>query len=212
MGCGTWVSMFAATSVLRVEEMVPDRATRWWRVRAPCPECTEQMTLRGRDPGLFQGCDVHGFWIDADAIEHTGLVRGVDRQALARKRENEDALAAERKLLHSIEQARAQKKAQKQRTEAALDRKLGTPRPAAAAVTAPMRAPRPKPPAPTPAAPSPAVPDLGEEAKTLSYREAEIVRLARALRSGRFETIAETILALTDRIAVLEQRLGEQKR
>src|SRR5438045_3372045 len=50
--CGTWLSAFAADIVLSATERTPNRATRWWRRREPCPQCDEQMLLYGEEPGL----------------------------------------------------------------------------------------------------------------------------------------------------------------
>ena len=82
-GCnGVWVSAFAATEVLSAEELRPDPVTRWWRVREPCPSCGEKMVLRGIEPGLFQGCDLHGYFVDGDAVESAHVTQRLD-QAVA---------------------------------------------------------------------------------------------------------------------------------
>ncbi|MGE0547992.1 MAG: hypothetical protein AB7O24_28705 [Kofleriaceae bacterium] len=96
LGCGTWVSAFASTIVLTEVDRRSQGVTKWWRVREACPLCKEQMTLRGEQPGLLQGCDLHGFWIDADTIAHTGLANGVDQQALDRLRNDPQRIEAER--------------------------------------------------------------------------------------------------------------------
>ena len=122
--CGTWVTAFAATEYLRPQETVHDPVTRWWKVRAPCLVCGEQMTLRGDDPGFFQGCDGHGFWIDAEVVEHTGLARGVDLARLERKRADDkqvEAAAAERE---QAELARARDREAKHRAEAEVAKKI----------------------------------------------------------------------------------------
>ena len=116
--CGTWVSTFASTEVLTAAERVENRQIRWWRVRAPCPVCTEQMTLRNSEPGLFQGCDAHGFWIDADTIQHTGLARGVDEPALERKRNDRGRMEAEHEAIQHAETVTAEQKLQAARREA----------------------------------------------------------------------------------------------
>src|SRR5687768_2573386 len=74
--CGTWVSAFAASEVLTDNDRLENWLTRWWRVREPCPYCGDKMNLCGRDPGLLQGCLLHGYFIDKDVVEHTGLGRG----------------------------------------------------------------------------------------------------------------------------------------
>src|SRR5687767_6494222 len=93
---GTWVTAFAATEVFAADELRPDPVTRWWRVREPCPACGDKMVLHGKDGGLFQGCELHGYFIDADAIEHTKLGKGIDHAALERKRGDRERVDAER--------------------------------------------------------------------------------------------------------------------
>lgn len=93
--CGTWVSAFAAELVLTDEDRRRDPVKRWWRVLEPCPRCDDKMGLYGSEPGLLQGCELHGFWIDADTIAHTGLGRGVDVEAIERKRADPDEVDAE---------------------------------------------------------------------------------------------------------------------
>jgi hypothetical protein len=78
------------------------------------------MTLRGHAPGLFQGCDGHGFWIDADAVAATGLGRGVDEAALARKHDDEAAVAAAQAQREAAEHARDEERLDRERREAAL--------------------------------------------------------------------------------------------
>jgi hypothetical protein len=104
-GCGTWVSMFAASEVLTETDRRPDPITRWWRMREPCPECGDKMVLCGDDPVLLQGCEIHGYFIDADTIAKTGLARGVDHAALETKRDDPDRVDAERERLWQLEQA-----------------------------------------------------------------------------------------------------------
>ena len=120
-GCGTWVSLFAATEVLTKIDRKPDPVTRWWRVRAPCPVCSDKMALCGANPGYLQGCAIHGYFIDADTIQHTGLARGVDEAALERKRNDPDRVDAERIAVLQEEEARAQRKAEDQARAAELD-------------------------------------------------------------------------------------------
>ncbi len=117
-GCGTWLTAFAARHLLTDDERRADRITRWWRVRAPCPMCGEQMLLRGIKPGLFQGCDGHGYWIDADTVELTSLAGGIDLEALERKREDPAALEAVREERERAELARAAEREQKERANA----------------------------------------------------------------------------------------------
>jgi hypothetical protein len=118
--CGTWVSAFAASEVLTPTDRRHDPVKRWWRVREPCPDCAEQMLLHGEDPGLLQGCELHGFFIDADTIEHTGLARGVDEAAIERKRNDPDLVAAERERVFKLEQDRAVRDAALEKQRSAL--------------------------------------------------------------------------------------------
>jgi hypothetical protein len=123
-GCGTWVSQFASTEVLTDADRKPDPVTRWWRVREPCPLCSEKMTLRGQDPGLLQGCDQHGFFIDADTIQHTGLARGVDIAALERKRADSGRVEAERDALAEAAENDRRQRLELERKEALIRDKV----------------------------------------------------------------------------------------
>lgn len=126
--CGTWISAFAASEVLAPDELEADATTAWWKVYAPCPLCGDKMTLRGHDDGHFQGCDGHGFWIDADAIAYTGLARGIPHAALARKRDDPDQLDAHREARAHAERERARRREDKVYREAALDARFHTER------------------------------------------------------------------------------------
>ncbi len=142
---GVWVTAFAATEVLDPRTLRADVVTRWWRVREPCPECGEQMLLRGEEPGLFQGCDLHGYFIDADTVEHTRLARGIDYAALERKRADERRVDAEREARLQEAQRRAIEKAERERREAELARtpiipaRMSDPEPVAEPVEPPKR-------------------------------------------------------------------------
>ncbi|HLL24333.1 MAG TPA: hypothetical protein VK427_19515 [Kofleriaceae bacterium] len=119
---GVWVSAFAATEVLTPQERRADRVTRWWRVREPCPECGDKMMLRGDGRALFQGCDLHGYFIDADIVAHTSIARGVDHAALDRKRSDEARMQAEREQHELTALERARQRAEIERREAELAR------------------------------------------------------------------------------------------
>jgi len=108
---GVWVTVFAATEVLDPSTLRPDTLTAWWRVREPCPQCGEKMVLFGDDPGFFQGCDLHGYFIDADTVEHTWLARGIDYAKLERKRADEPRMEAEREARYREETKRAAERA-----------------------------------------------------------------------------------------------------
>lgn len=123
-GCGVWVSAFAATEVLSDRERRIDRLTRWWRIRAPCPICSDQMLLRGVRDAYFQGCDGHGFWLDSDAVASTGLASGVDEARLDRKRHDEARLRQDLDAREQAEHDRAQARNDKQAREASLARAL----------------------------------------------------------------------------------------
>ena len=122
-GCsGVWVSAFAATEVLSPEELRPDPVTRWWRVREPCPSCGDKMVLRGVEPGLFQGCDLHGYFVDGDIVAHTRLAKGIDYEALDRKRHDDRRVQAERDAREREATRRAKLRAEIERREAELAR------------------------------------------------------------------------------------------
>lgn len=89
----------------------------------PCPVCKDKMKLHGDEPGLLLGCEGHGFWIDADTIEHTGLARPYDAAAIERLRADEDAIAANEENRQRAEQQRAEDRLSRERAEAAV-RKL----------------------------------------------------------------------------------------
>jgi endogenous inhibitor of DNA gyrase (YacG/DUF329 family) len=140
--CGVWVDASIAAEALMADERRPSRLTSWARERVGCPRCGTPMTLRGHDMTLFQGCDDHGFWIDAEIVGQTGLGRHelADRLAAARKqaaamtaheerakqaardeaaeraRERDEAMAAAREALE--EKARASRREQAERAAA----------------------------------------------------------------------------------------------
>jgi hypothetical protein len=122
-GCsGVWVSAFAASEVLAAAELRSDPVTRWWRVREPCPSCGDKMVLRGIEPGLFQGCDLHGYFVDGDIVEHTRLAKGIDYEALDRKRQDDRRVQAERDAREREATRRAKLRAEIERREAELAR------------------------------------------------------------------------------------------
>ena len=123
-GCGTWVSSFAAPAVLAKHEVRPNVLTKWWRKREPCPLCEEQMLLRGDEPGLFQGCDIHGFWIDADTVEHTGLARGIDHESIQRRRDDPTIVELHRETIDRLISRRAARRERLAETERALDDRI----------------------------------------------------------------------------------------
>jgi hypothetical protein len=114
------VSAFAATEVLSDEDRRPDPVTRWWKRREPCAICGEKMTLRGRKEGLFQGCDGHGYWLDADAIANTQLAVGVDEAKLQAKRDDSARVEAENAAREVAELEREKAKREKELREAAV--------------------------------------------------------------------------------------------
>jgi hypothetical protein len=119
--CGTWLSAFAAEIVLSAGERERNRATRWWRRREPCPVCNEQMTLRNNtEPGLLQGCEVHGFFIDADTVQHTSIANGIDHDAISAKLADEDAVAVANEKSLEAEQKRDAEKRAKEESERRL--------------------------------------------------------------------------------------------
>ncbi len=118
--CGTLVSAFAATEIFSVKELRIDAVTRWWRRREPCPLCKEAMTLRGVNPGYFQGCEGHVFWVDADTIAQTGLANGFDAAKLQAKYESSAAIEQAQQLRVTAETDRANSKREKDEQEARL--------------------------------------------------------------------------------------------
>jgi hypothetical protein len=122
-GCGTLVSAFAATEIFSGKELRVDAATRWWRRREPCPLCNEAMMLRGVDPGYFQGCEGHVFWVDADTIAHTSLAQGVDVAKLQAKHDSSAAVEQAQQLRVTAEAERQKIKHEKEEQEARLRRR-----------------------------------------------------------------------------------------
>jgi hypothetical protein len=122
--CGVWVSAFAATEILSDEERRVDLLTRWWRIREPCPLCHVQMTLRGLGDARFQGCDGHGYWLDADVVPFTGLANGVDEARLDAKRRDEIRMQREQEEREEAERKRVQERLDAQAREAALAKTL----------------------------------------------------------------------------------------
>jgi hypothetical protein len=124
-GCGTLVSSFAATEIFSSDELRVDALTQWWRRKEKCVLCDAKMELRGRDPGLFQGCDGHAFWIDQDAIVHTSLATGVDLNKLEVKRNNTAIVEREREWRLRAEQERdAERRAKEQAEQRVVVRML----------------------------------------------------------------------------------------
>lgn len=220
-GCGTWVSAFAATEVLSTTDRTEDSITRWWRVRAPCPHCREKMTLRGANPGFLQGCDVHGFWVDADAVRFTGLSAGVDETALDAKRSDTDRVDAERAARYALERERAQRKAELERLEAELSRKLEPgPNPYATELEPRNRTPvlARQSDAEAAAARSRTRRMHGEAHESPDHeqrmaaairdrRRAYIEMVVTAIRTGNAEALADELVQLRDRVAHLEEKL-----
>ena len=125
-GCGAWVSAFAATEVLTDDDRRIDPLTQWWKRREPCPICAVKMLLCGARDGLLQGCEGHGYWLDADAIAHTGLAGGVDEARLQRKRDDDTRVEADREAREAAELARAHAQRDKDEREANVAARLVT--------------------------------------------------------------------------------------
>lgn len=98
-GCGVWVALAIASEALEADELRPSRIPTWARVRVGCPVCGTQMTLRGHDMTLFQGCDDHGFWIDGPTVTQTGLGRPALAARLASARSRATAIVEEEQRL-----------------------------------------------------------------------------------------------------------------
>jgi len=121
---GIWVSAFAASEVLTEQDRRANPVKKWWRVREPCPSCGEKMDLFGMEPGLLQGCAVHGFFIDADTVGSTGLARGVDHEALERKHQDRMRIDAEREEREIAAREKATARADKAQRGRALDQEI----------------------------------------------------------------------------------------
>lgn len=130
-GCGLWVPSEAAQTAFESSELKPSRVASWFRTLCVCPLCGKQMTLRGHDMSLFQGCDAHGFWVDESTITQTGLGRlamsarlGQARaQAKLAKEERTRALREEHARLESLERE-ARERGTTAAAEAARQREL----------------------------------------------------------------------------------------
>lgn len=115
------MSQFAASIAFYAGLCVENEITRWWRMRAPCPTCDEQMLLYGSEPALFQGCAAHGFFVDADVVEHTGLKRDSVTAALEKKREDPVTVEEAREQSDRAALARARDREAKEAAERALE-------------------------------------------------------------------------------------------
>lgn len=119
--CGTWVTGEAASYVFTPDELAVNALAKWWRIRAPCPTCGVQMKSRNRDDdAMFQGCDAHGVFVDADVMHKTSLGRTDVRELLAARRAGADRQRDEERAreaaLERAEQLRRQE-AEKERRE-----------------------------------------------------------------------------------------------
>jgi hypothetical protein len=84
--------------------------------------CGDKMVLCGEEPGLFQGCEAHGYFIDADTVDQTGLVRGIDHVAIRRLREDPSAVEAAELETQRVAAERAERDAEVHASERAVKR------------------------------------------------------------------------------------------
>lgn len=219
--CGTWVTADIATIALLPDELVEDRLTRWWRPRAPCPVCSELMTVRGLGDGIFQGCSKHGFFVDAEVIRHTGLgrtgvvdeveryraavetehQRAAEAAEQARIRAEDTRIAAEQKRV-AAEQARVEKaeRAAEQERKAAEQRKTAEQRKAEAAA---KKAEEKRARGEAKAAEKRAAAEAKQAAR--AQRRSELMaRTREAIARGDADVLVDAMLGLEDRIEALE--------
>lgn len=181
--CGTWVSAQVSTVTFDPDEVRENLVTRWWRVRAPCPICAEKMTLRGLDDIHFQGCDQHGFWVDADTISKTGLVRPDLRERIQRVHDDADAQRAELER-----RARIKEKADRDRERADAQARLD------ADARERQRAEREA---------------IRERQRTAAMRTSIEKNVIRALASGNAASLVDEIVRLQEMIVDLAERLTD---
>jgi chemotaxis protein histidine kinase CheA len=101
--CGVWVNREAAQDAFAAAELAPSRVATWFRERVPCPHCSTRMTLRGHDMALFQGCEEHGYWVDEETVDQTGLARPWVAPQVQRARDAAKAMRAEREARDAAE-------------------------------------------------------------------------------------------------------------
>ncbi len=187
--CGMWLAASAASRALAADELAPSRLTSWARERVACPICGTQMTLRGHDMTLFQGCDGHGFWLDRETVMQTGLAHPRHAPWLADARARAKALAAE---LRRAEEETRERAAKLEREESE-----------AAARAWQEKIEREK-------------AERREQAARAALREPYASALREMMRSGFPDAIADllagqerTITKLAERVNELERQLGD---
>jgi hypothetical protein len=121
-GChGVWVTAFASSIVLSDAERRRSHVS-WWRVREHCPLCDEQMAVFGDDP--FQGCEDHGYFIDADVVPRMRFSNGIDHAALDKKRAEWPSVPFDPELVRRAQRPYAERviDRERERKEAAVER------------------------------------------------------------------------------------------
>jgi hypothetical protein len=115
-GCrGVWVTAFASSVVLSASDLRRSHVS-WWRVREHCPLCDERMQTFG-DAAVFQGCEDHGYFIDADVVPQTGLANGIDHTAIEKKRAEWPAIPLDPELVRRAQRASADRKDEREREQ-----------------------------------------------------------------------------------------------
>ena len=181
-GCGLWVDAETARDAFVPAELVKSRLTGWFRERVPCPHCNTQMTLRGHDMALFQGCDDHGFWVDEETVGQTGLAR----PALAEQVQHARDVAREMRLDEE------RREAAEREARAALERERIARENSAEAIAARKAA------------------DEAERRRqeALAWRRAPIVGLLRQIAEHHDPVpLADYLIQLEEQVAQLRQRI-----
>jgi len=192
-GCGIWVHAETADVAFEASELKPSRITSWFRERCACPQCSKQMTLRGHDMSLFQGCDAHGFWVDDSTVTQTGLgriavaarVAHARAQAKLRKEAIERAAIEEREAVLAAERA-----ARERGTTLAAER--------ARAREEAERAAR-------------AAEEARREALRLARRTELGTRIRAAVAENNVEPLIDELMRLHDAIEALAQRMTDAR-
>lgn len=192
-GCGVWVHAEAAETTLEASELKPSRVTSWFREKCACPQCGKQMTLRGHDMSLFQGCDAHGFWIDDSTVMQTGLGRVAVAPRVLQARAH--AKQRKREALERAAIAEAERKAQEQ---AARERGLTLEMQRALDREKAERAAR-----------------EAEEAKRRAARAARRDELAdrvkKAVEGGNVEPLVDELMRIHDALETLAARMTDAR-
>lgn len=222
--CGTWVTAEVASIALAAEELVEDRLTRWWRMRAPCPVCAETMKLHGVGQAIFQGCEKHGYFLDADIIMHTGLGRtgvvdavehyrasqeqarvdavrrAAEREEQARIASEQQRLAEEKRRAEEAERA-AENERRAAEKRANAEKRAAEKREKEERELAQMQARKERKAAEKRAAAE------KERAQREQLRNALLTRVNEAIARGSADVLVDEIMRLDERVAAIEKKL-----